>query len=1144
MNDAPEERLAALRGPNGAMTRVHSTSARILRTGGRPWPPARRAAVIGTVALVAAALGIVGPQAAGAAPVAAAVYVANDVGGNVLSYPTTANGDVTPTASMEPTSPTPYGTTFDAAGDLWAANEDGTLVEYTPAQLATSGSPTPAVTIAPSNESLDSPEFLAFDASGDLWVAEGAGTLVEYTASQLATSGAPTPAVTISATANSLDTPVGLAFGPSGDLWVANSATDTLVDYTPSQLATSGAPTPAVTISATANSLDTPLGLAFGPSGDLWVANDGDSSLLEFTPSQLTTGAPTPAVTISATANSLYYPVGLAFGPSGDLWVANDGGNTLTEFTPSQLTTGAPTPAVTVSASANSLNAPYGLAFGASGDLWVANNGGSTLTEYTPGDLAATGAPVPAVTLSAENGFYDPEALAFDSSGDLWVPNHEGNNLTEYTPGQLGTGSPSPNVVLSSAGSSLSSPFALAFGPSGDLWVSNQNNTVVEYTAGQLTASGSPTPAVTITSSAGSINDPRALAFDPSGDLWVANSWPAMTVVEYTAAQLAQGGALTPAVTITSPAQNSLDSPMGLAFGPSGDLWVSNYDNNSLVEYTLGQLAQGGPVTPAVTISSTAAGSLDHPGGLAFDSSGDLWVSNFGNNSLVEFAPGQLTTGAPVPVATVSGSTTGLEGPLGIAIEAAPAAPGGVSASAGDAQVNVSWAPVTGAASYEVFEATSPGAEDYPGAPACTTGLTATACTVGALANGTQYYFTVEALGGGGASAPSAEVSATPQAPVAPSTTTTTTTTTTSATTSTSTTSTTSPAARGSTVATTTALHSSDNPVAVGRPVTYTAAVSPAPGGGTASFAVDGTVAAACGAVALGPTGRASCSFTYTSAGTHSVVASFSGSGAYSASVSAALSETVADPGFPGAGTSYPDGALLRFSGAAYVLAGGRAFAASASRLTALERVDHAQVLAAPAGATAPTKAVPRSGTLLTTRAVTGAPTMYVVGPGGELYGFARPAQFLGGGFDPALVVTVPSLGGLPVSAESAGAAGVTAASTAADGALVDSRGTFYVFAGGRAFGIASPAALAAVERADRAQVLAGAVGAAQASGPIASGVLLSLAEGHGVFVSYGGQAYLFKTEAQLKAGGYGGTAAVPVPGTGHLDVVLTYSGG
>jgi hypothetical protein len=251
------------------------------------------AALVGVVALLAAVTGIVRPEAAGAAPVGAAIYVANDESDNVLSFPATASGDVAPTATISPASPDyPWGSAFDSAGDLWVVNYySGTVVEYTASQLATSGSPSPAVTISAENESLYGPSALAFDRAGDLWVANDYNdTLVEYTPGQLTTSGSPTPAVTISATGNSLADPVAVAFDRSGDLWVSNyddtlsaGREDTLVEYTPGDLSATGSPTPAVTISATGNSLDEAYGLAFDSVGDLWVSNLGNNTLVEYT---------------------------------------------------------------------------------------------------------------------------------------------------------------------------------------------------------------------------------------------------------------------------------------------------------------------------------------------------------------------------------------------------------------------------------------------------------------------------------------------------------------------------------------------------------------------------------------------------------------------------------------------------------------------------------------------------------------------------------------------------------------------------------------------------------------------------------------------------------------------------------------------
>lgn len=144
-------------------------------------------------------------------------------------------------------------------------------------------------------------------------------------------------------------------------------------------------------------------------------------------------------------------------------------------------------------------------------------------------------------------------------------------------------------------------------------------------------------------------------------------------------------------------------------------------------------------------------------------------------------------------------------------------------------------------------------------------------------------------------------------------------------------------------------------------------------------------------------------------------------------------------------------------------------------------------------------------------------------------------------GYDPALVVTVPSVSGVTVG-RSAGAEGsaANALSTSADGAIVVSGGAYYVFAGSRAFGIPTPAFLATVKTADKAKALSGTVSTAQKSGTIAGGVVLS-ARGP-VYVSYEGELWPFKSMAQLATDGYGGTAAVPVPGSGGI-AVGTYGG-
>jgi fibronectin type 3 domain-containing protein len=94
----------------------------------------------------------------------------------------------------------------------------------------------------------------------------------------------------------------------------------------------------------------------------------------------------------------------------------------------------------------------------------------------------------------------------------------------------------------------------------------------------------------------------------------------------------------------------------------------------------------------------------------------------------------------------------------------APAAPTGLSATAANAQVNLSWSASSGASAYYVKRATTSGGPyTQIAAPA------ATSYADNSLTNGTKYFYVVSAYNSYGQSSNSAEVSATPTAPPPPS---------------------------------------------------------------------------------------------------------------------------------------------------------------------------------------------------------------------------------------------------------------------------------------------------------------------------------------------------------------------------------------
>ena len=83
--------------------------------------------------------------------------------------------------------------------------------------------------------------ILPSDSSGSLWVPEFSGC-GRVTKAELKKSGSPPAHVTIGGSV--LSTPQGLAFDSSGDLWVLNNGDQALVEFTKAELAKSGSPTP------------------------------------------------------------------------------------------------------------------------------------------------------------------------------------------------------------------------------------------------------------------------------------------------------------------------------------------------------------------------------------------------------------------------------------------------------------------------------------------------------------------------------------------------------------------------------------------------------------------------------------------------------------------------------------------------------------------------------------------------------------------------------------------------------------------------------------------------------------------------------------------------------------------------------------
>ena len=386
----------------------------------------------------------------------------------------------------------------------------------------------------------------------------------------------------------------------------------------------------------------------------------------EYTPTELAAGGDqTPKVVLTDTSTSIFDPTAIDFYAT-NLWIANSAAKNLVEFTTTQLTTSGTKKGHTTLTS-TSFSYPTGLAID-TGNAWVVDDGNSNVYEFTAAQLASGGAQVPGKSIRTTT-FDFPRQDAFYGP-NLWVMNYD--SLVEYTSAQLAAGGTvTPHVTITDDGAgSLGSPSDFNFDTGGDIWVVNTaTSTAVEFTAAQIASGGALTPNVTISAANGApIAEPGGEALSQSGYLWISNT-NGNSLAGYSPAQVAGGGTGAPAIAITAPHCTCFDQPEGIAFDAEGDLWVASRVDGTVAEFSASALAASGSPTPTVVISTDGT-SLDEPVGLAFDAGGDLWVADRSSNRLDEFTPAELAaSGHPTPAMTVSATAGSLDGPAAIAFD-------------------------------------------------------------------------------------------------------------------------------------------------------------------------------------------------------------------------------------------------------------------------------------------------------------------------------------------------------------------------------------------------------------------------------------------------------------------------------------------
>jgi DNA-binding beta-propeller fold protein YncE len=523
----------------------------------------------------------------------------------------------------------------------------------------------------PTKATFYEPANVATDTSGNVYVADTANNIIRKidhssgAVSTLAGTAGVVGSTDATTGANaSFNSPTGLAVDSSGNVYVADSGNDTIRKITAAGVVTTLAGQ--VGVSGSNDGTGTSAQFA-GPSGvavnsvthHLYVADSNNNEIRDIVlpGGVVSTLAGNAAVPHGATdgtgAAALFWqPVGVAVDSTGNVYVADYLNSTIRKIT---------TPGAVVTTIAGSpgsfghadgtgagatFNGPLGLTVDGTGaNLYVADAGNATIRQVTTAGAVVTTLAGTAGHLGYADGsgaaasFSNPSGVATDASGNVFVADSDNNEIRMVTtPGAAVStyaGSIGGRGYLDQAWvlAKFNDPHNIAMDAAGNTYVGDLGNNVIRFIA----AGGSQ-----VTTFAGSVGPGGVGSADGTG------------------------------------AAAKFNGPVGMVTDSHGNLFVSDYNNN-----TIRKITPSGVVTTFAGTAGAAgcndgtgsAARFTNPYGLAIDASDNIYVADYGNQVIRMITPGGVVSRLAA-TCTIQGFNDGpalangqFNGPHGVAVD-------------------------------------------------------------------------------------------------------------------------------------------------------------------------------------------------------------------------------------------------------------------------------------------------------------------------------------------------------------------------------------------------------------------------------------------------------------------------------------------
>ncbi len=377
---------------------------------------------------------------------------------------------------------------------------------------------------------------------------------------------------------------------------------------------------------ASASQLNSPYGLAFDRSGNLYIADLGNARIRRITPSGIIStiagGGAFPAGGMNegsmATVVSFTAPRNIAIANTGIIYISDFGAQRVYQMAiDGTLTTLAGTGTGGYSgdgaAALVELSYPTALAVDREGTVYIADSGNHLIRKVSAGFLTS-------IARSAL-----PTGLAFDGYSTLYVADHTAAQILAI-PFSSGTATAmnvsATDIICGYDGNLYAADFAVV------RRVNLAGNSMVIAGGGNL-AEGDGGPATQAL-----LNDPTGVALDSIGNLYIADR------ANNRIRRVGLDGTITTVVGITTPGNTgdggaaklaTLNSPTSIAFDAFGNLYIADTGNGRIRV-----------VTPGGIIFPVAAPTLSAPAYMVFDQLQNFYIAD--SSAIYKITPTGVTS--------------------------------------------------------------------------------------------------------------------------------------------------------------------------------------------------------------------------------------------------------------------------------------------------------------------------------------------------------------------------------------------------------------------------------------------------------------------------------------------------------------------